>query len=285
MRNRCNEKMPKAPIPYFGGKCNYVDDILPLVPVHKCYLEPFAGAASILLAKDRAEIEIYNDLDHNISTFYKVLRDDFDELRRLVELTPYSREEMHICWASLKNPNLSDMARARAFFAVSRMAFSGKFTSKPGLSSSKMKDNASSWLYGIDCLYEVHQRIRGVTIENLDAIKVIKKYDGKETFIYLDPPYLPETRPKSTKAYLQEMGRTKHAEMLGTIVDCKSMILLSGYHNELYDEVLYGWHFKDWTVTSTASHTARGEERKRLETLWWNDALDNKRVGKQLSFV
>ncbi len=73
--------------------------LLPLIPPHRYYLEPFGGSAALLIAKTPAPFEVYNDIDKKLYTFYKVLRDKekFQELQRLLELTPYHREAQREC--------------------------------------------------------------------------------------------------------------------------------------------------------------------------------------------
>lgn len=42
----------KTPVTYYGGKQTMVSKILPLIPEHKLYAEPFAGGAAIFWAKE-----------------------------------------------------------------------------------------------------------------------------------------------------------------------------------------------------------------------------------------
>lgn len=132
----------------------------------------------------------------------------------------------------------------------------------------------------VDKLPEVHKRLRRVVFECRPAIEVIKKEDGINTFQYLDPPYLHETR-KETKRYNFEMTDTEHFELLTMIKNLKSMFLVSGYHNEMYDNMLAGWHHYDFAAVVHATDLSKDFDKKRIETIWWNDALNVNRIGEQ----
>ena len=85
----------RAPFAWYGGKASHASWLLAYFPEHRVFVEPFGGAANVLLSKRRSEVEIYNDLDARLSNFFRVLRerDSFDELVRLSTLTPYSRAD------------------------------------------------------------------------------------------------------------------------------------------------------------------------------------------------
>lgn len=89
----------KSPINWYGGKYYMKDTIISLFPEHTTYIEGFGGAAHILLQKDRSKIDVYNDINDGLYTFFKLLRNDNtrDKLVSLIQLTPYSRKEFYEC--------------------------------------------------------------------------------------------------------------------------------------------------------------------------------------------
>ena len=118
----------RSPIKWFGGKGGFVQNILPLVPKHKIYVEVFGGGASLLFAKTPAPVEVYNDVDSGLVGFFRVLRDKEKaaELWRVACLSPYSREEYGFCretWEECKD----EVERARRWFVVVRQSFGGLF--------------------------------------------------------------------------------------------------------------------------------------------------------------
>ena len=64
-----------ALVRYHGGKVRLAAKIISLFPQHDGYVEPFGGGAAVLLAKPRSRLEVYNDIDGDIVTLFRVLRD------------------------------------------------------------------------------------------------------------------------------------------------------------------------------------------------------------------
>jgi DNA adenine methylase len=88
-----DRQVVKPPFAYYGGKTTLAPIIANLLPQHEHYVEPFAGSLAVLLAKTPSRAETVNDLDGDLVTFWRVLRDRPDELERACALTPHSREE------------------------------------------------------------------------------------------------------------------------------------------------------------------------------------------------
>jgi DNA adenine methylase len=107
-------KVTRPALRYFGGKFRLSKWILSQFPEHETYVEPFGGAMGVLLNKQPAHFEIYNDLDGEVVNFFRVLRDQPDELIRLIELTPYAREEQLLSFDDLAG--VSEVERARRLY-------------------------------------------------------------------------------------------------------------------------------------------------------------------------
>lgn len=287
----------KPPIPWYGGKTNIIEKFDPFIPEHHCYVEPYGGAGAMLFHKVPSRVEIYNDLHKDVVNLYVALRDYYSDcpqgnpigFKEALELTPYSRLELEKCWDFIQYDMGTGMPdhliqRARCFFVIARQAFSSRVENKPGWSSSKVNNKATGWMNAIDRLEEVHKRLQNVQIECLPALDVIKKYDGEDTFMYIDPPYMEDTR-KELNTYIHEMTERDHLDLLYELKKSKSLILLSGYHNEFYDEVLNAWRHKDFTHTASAINTEQSPDadKKRIEVVWWNEALQANRIGTQLT--
>jgi len=273
----------RSPIRWFGGKGNMAGKLLPLVPQHLIYVEVFGGGASLLFAKEPAKVEVYNDLDSGLVNFFRVLRDpeQFARLYHYASFTPYSREEFYYCrdtWKSEKDP----VMRAYKWFVVARMSFSGAFgrswSFARSLSNRGMADTCSKWLSTLSMLPLLHERVMRVQIEHSPFQKVIPTYDTPDTFFYLDPPYMPETR--SGGKYSHEMTKEDHRQLLSIILNCQGKIMISGYPNELYDTVLSEWRRKEWKTVSHATAKMRGTgilgegaalgKQSRVEVIWMN---------------
>jgi DNA adenine methylase len=85
------EKM-KTPISYYGGKQSMLKHILPIIPEHRIYVEPFFGGGAVFFGKEPSKVEVINDYNSNVVVFYQQLKTNFAELKKLIDATPYSRD-------------------------------------------------------------------------------------------------------------------------------------------------------------------------------------------------
>ena len=104
---------------WYGGKFSHLDWLLPLLPQCHHYCEAFAGSGAVLINRDPAPVETYNDIDGTVVNFFRVLRDRHEELIRAIALTPFSREEYHGAIYGSTN-GISDVERARRFYIKAR---------------------------------------------------------------------------------------------------------------------------------------------------------------------
>lgn len=255
---------------YHGGKWRLAPWIIEHLPDdHECYVEPFGGAASVLLTKRPSPIEVYNDLDSEVVNFFRVLRERTEDLQRAVLLTPYAREEQQ---GAYEIDGADELERARKFFVIawqSRGASRGNWRTGwrfMRVRTLRGQTPTDDWR-GVDRLLELAARLRDVAIEHDDALKVIKRFDGPNTLFYCDPPYVRETRSVrwSEKAYRHEMTDEDHRALAERLRSVRAMVVLSGYHSALYDE-LYG----DWPTVqrSVATDGSTGRIGSATEVLW-----------------
>ena len=91
---------------YHGGKWRLAPWILQHLPEHRVYIEPFAGAASVLLRKAPASLEVLSDLNGRLVNVFEVLRDPA-RAAALIEglrLTPYAEREYRVCRQPAEDP-------------------------------------------------------------------------------------------------------------------------------------------------------------------------------------
>lgn len=248
--------------PYYGGKNLQIGWLLPLLPYTMRYVEPFGGSAAVLLNRERSPVEVYNDIDKMVVNFFRVLRDQHEELRDLLCLTPYSKTAFH----NSHEPTEDPLELARRFFTHARQSFMGrKRTWATGLMlRGGWSLMANRWLGGIEKLEAVVSRFTGVLIECRPATYVIEAYDDPESFQYLDPPYMHEARA-TKEGYDYEMNNEDHKELLDLVLSCESKFAISGYDTPLYNSMLKGWHrFED------KEKQLAGPRGMRQEILWTN---------------
>lgn len=265
---------------WYGGKKYLVARLIPLIPEHRVYVEVFGGGAALLLNKSPSPVEVYNDIDQSLVNFFRVLKhpEKFERLLRFLALTPHSRYEHEYACLHYSNPELDDVERAALFYIAVYQSMNGI----PGSSWSRttwesrrgMALKTSAWLGAVDRLPEIAERLLHVQIENRSFEDILAAYDTPDTFFYLDPPYLPDTR-RQTNVYPHEMTIDQHIRMLELVQSVRGKVMLSGYPNPLYDRYLSGWCTMDFqvacrsTVGATAAHGSHRKSR-RTERLWMN---------------
>lgn len=266
----------KPVIAWYGGKWVLSKQILEIINLfpHLTYVEAFGGGGTVLLVKAPSKIEVYNDINSDIVNFYRVLRDKqkFEELKRFVSLTPYSREEFHNF--KFRAPGDDDVTWAAKWFVVARQSFSGHWGHSWAFSTTEsnrgMSHRVSAYLSAIDRLEDVHKRLSMVQIENSDFRKIIKNYDRETTLFYLDPPYIHEKRGKDH--YQNEMTDEDHEELVELLLKIKGKAILSGYDNEIYRRLEEaGWQKKTFGYMMPASRSVKGSRRTVIEVIWFSD--------------
>jgi len=292
----CVDKRLRAPFRWYGGKHYMVNKLLPLIPKHHTYVEVFGGAANLLLAKEPSAVEVYNDIDSGLVNFFRVIRDK-DKFKRFYEqvmLIPYSREEFYYCRDTWRDEE-DDILRAVKWFVAARQSFSGLLGVSWGYdvigSSKGMAQSVSGWFSSIELLPEVSERFLRVQIEHNDFRKILKAYDTEETFFYLDPPYVLETR--KCKAYEHEMSLKDHEDLVDLLLHIKGKAMLSGYDHELYKPLEEaGWtklvfEARCWVAGRTRAtkyiyNDSNKHKLKRKECVWLNYNVEAQSRQRQL---
>ena len=213
---------------YHGAKWKLAPWIISHFPQHHCYVEPFGGSAAVLLNKIPSAREVYNDLNFEVFTLFNVMRDKNmrTELLRLLAMTPYSRIEfdyakdvpaMHVNRSNNSGYRCGDESAvmiAHALLVRAQMGFgsAGATRGNTGFRLDTARGGTSLQALWNDVpgnVLQVCERLKGVIIENSDASKVIQQHDRPDTLIYLDLPYLHETR-QTNNAYTHEMSEREH---------------------------------------------------------------------------
>ena len=254
---------------YHGGKWMLAPWIISQFPPHRVYIEPYGGAASVLLQKPRSYAEIYNDLDGEIVNVFRVVRDRGPELAQALELTPFARDEYRQSF----EPTEDSFEQARRTILRSMAGFGSNALCREIKSGFRNNANRSGptpahdWRNYPAKLVFLIERLRGVVIENKDAIELMRQHDGEQTLFYCDPPYVHETRSGKMHGwhgYTHEMSDEQHRAMAAVLRDLKATVIVSGYACDMYDKEL----FADWYRVEREA-LADGA-RQRTEVLWSN---------------
>lgn len=263
-------------IRYHGGKWRLAPWVISHFPPHRVYVEPFGGAASVLLRKRRVSGEVYNDLWDRVVDVFRVLRDHdmAAELARRLVLTPFARAEFA---AAVPDAFETDDIIERARLTIVR-AYLGHGSNSPdetqstGFRSNSMRSNTTPAVEWANYPWQIGafvERLRGVVIESRAAVDVMRGFDGPDTLHYVDPPYVHETRSRGNKydvkQYRHELTNADH-EALGVVLNSlDGMVVVSGYPSPLYDNMLAGWKRVETRALADGA-------LERTEALWLNRA-------------
>jgi DNA adenine methylase len=210
-------KRTKPILSWSGGKSRLLKHLLPLIPPHICYCEPFAGGLAVLLAKDRSHVEVVNDLNGDLVHLYRNVQYHLPALLQEIEWILNSRRNLHDFMAQ---PGLTEIQRAARWLVRNRISFGGKMTS---FGVSRKGGGGSVSRKGVEeALRAFNSRMDRVAVENLSYERCMKLYDAKETFFFIDPPYL-NSDPGTYEGWNEEQV----TQLREVIMDLKGQWLLT----------------------------------------------------------
>jgi len=263
MHNQVTTDVTRSVLRYFGGKWAIAPWIIQHMPPHRVYVEPFGGGGSVLLRKPRSRCEVYNDLDEEIVSIFRTVQDPV-QCRRLIKVlkrTPYSRAEYRRAFMPSKDPVIrAQRAIIRSFMGIHHSALF--MPSKASAFASTASSGYRSWVSYPRHLAEACRRLRGVIIEQRDAMQVIDIQDSPDTLFFIDPPYLPTTRNMSAR-YRHDMDEPAHIRLLDRLQTIQGVAMVAGYPSALYDRML-----STWTRIEKDHYARVMGVRKAVEVLW-----------------
>jgi DNA adenine methylase len=252
----------RTAITYYGGKLSLIHRISPLIPKHSSYIEPFFGGGSLFFSLPKNKSEIINDTNDAVITFFKVLQNNFDELKKKVDATLYSRATYKVAKTMYQAPHLfDDVQRAWSFWVLTALGFSGTIGS-----FSYDKDSSKARTFRNKKLRfskELSTRLETTQIENTDALKVINSRMTNDSFAFIDPPYLSGADQGHYKGYTEQ----EYINLLDTLENIKGKFLLTTYDSVLLDTYVKknNWYQIKIEKPLTAYKSDGGKRKKKLE--------------------
>ena len=209
-----------APLmPWMGGKRRLAPHIVPMFPEHTCYVEAFAGAAAIFFIKPPSKVEVLNDANGELVNLYRVVKCHLEEFVRSFRWALASREIFK--WTQATPPeSLTDIQRAARFFYLQKMCFGAKPTGQT-FGTATLAPARLNLLRIEEDLSAVHLRLHQVTIERLDWVDCIVRYDRPHTLFYLDPPYF------GTQGYGVDFDLAEYDKMAALMRSIKGKAVVS----------------------------------------------------------
>ena len=182
---------PVAPVaPWLGGKRNLAKRIVARIDAidHATYAEPFVGMGGIFLRRTRCPgAEVINDFGRDVANLFRILQRHYTPFMEMLRYQITSRREFErLALEDVRT--LTDLERAARFLYLQRTAFGGKVAGRTfGVDvTGGGRFNVTSLAPALE---DLHERLAGVIIENLDWAEFIPRYDRPGTLFYLDPPY------------------------------------------------------------------------------------------------
>jgi DNA adenine methylase len=261
----------KPPFNYFGGKTRLAPAIAALLPDHLHYVEPFAGSMAVLLAKAPSRMETVNDIDGELMTFWRMLRERPGDLLHACALTPHSRTEHLDAYKPTDDP----LETARRIWVrltqgrTSRLTPTGwRFNIDPARMGLSVPEYLEAYR---NRMADAAERLAAVSLECRPALDVITAYgQHPDVLLYVDPPYLGSTRQGTN--YRHEMAtEDQHRELAEALHAVKASVVLSGYASPLYLEIFDGWRRHEIDTFTGQG----GNNSARTEVLWSNRPLGN----------
>lgn len=253
---------------YLGGKYSVLPWLLPKLPACNHFVDVFGGSAVVLLNRDPDPIETYNDINHQVVNFFKVLRSQPEELVRLLELTPHSKYEYDHGWITETD---SEIEKARKFFIRTQQSIhaAGAHEKVKGWAASLSQSRVSisekthKWITAVNGLYEVAERLKHVQIECRDFRFIMKAYDHPDNLLYVDSPY--DMTFRSNSKYLFDFIRQDFFDMHYWCKKAKGKVAVSGYHTPFMKELFADFNFHEGPKRKNSL-----SKKEAYECLWTN---------------
>jgi DNA adenine methylase len=257
----------KTPITYYGGKQNMTGIILPLIPEHKVYCEPFFGGGAVFFAKEPAPVEIINDTNREVINFYRTVKNDFTSPEKEIRISLHSRDLHRQAKVVYQNPDMfSEIKQAWAFRVLANQSFISpladgwsydKTEGKKARSITKKRDNFTG---------EYAIRLQNTQIECADALQIIRSRDSENTFFYLDPPYV-----GTDMGHYDGYSQDDFDSLLQLLENVQGKFLLSSFHNKSLSEYAQRNKWNTLEIKMACSMTNRSKKpRDKVEVLTAN---------------
>lgn len=270
----------KTPLTYYGGKQSLAQVILPFIPKHQTYVEPFVGGGAIFWAKPPSKVEVINDYNRELINFYEVCKNDFVELEKLIRISLHSRSLHNDAQVIYNHPHLfSRLQRAWAVWILCNQSFSSKINGSWGYdtkfprSSGRISNRRN--LFTED--YAI--RLQNVQIENTDALRIINSRDYEQAFHYCDPPYF-----NTDCGHYNGYALDDYLALLKCLSGIRGKFLLSSYPSIELTEFAkeYKWHSISLHRKVRVDTKRGGSKKKKIEVITANYELKNQFDYEQL---
>lgn len=253
----------RPPVAYYGGKQSLLNYILPLVPPHQKYVEPFLGGGAVFWAKEPAPVEVINDLDGFVANFYRVMKSDFKALKTMIDATPFGREA-HDEAATIRQRQkyFTNTQKAWAFFILANTSIYGNLANQQMTPTSDSRPSKTFYnkVGRVDNAYA--ERFNNVFIEQRDACYVIEKNDGPDVFMFCDPPYF-----NSDMGHYDGYTQSDYEALLNTLGKLKGKFIMTSYPSDILEGYVRQFNWRQMSFEMPLNAGAKGRRKTEVFTL------------------
>ena len=247
------------PAGYIGGKKQLAQRLAALIEQipHQQYAEVFVGMGGVFFRRRLApKSEVINDRSGDVTTLFRILQRHYPQFMETLKFQVTSRREFERLAAS-DPTTLTDLERSARFLYLQRLAYGGKVSGR-----SFGVDTSGGARFNLNrlgpVLEEVHERLAGVVIENLDWRAFIDRYDRPHTLFYLDPPYYGSEDDYGPGVF----ARSDFAEMAERFKSIEGRFVLSLNDRQEVREIFQAFPMCDVPVAYTIGSGAQKDVRE-----------------------
>lgn len=226
---------------WLGGKSKLAGQIVSTFPDHKRYIEPFFGGGHVYFRKKPSEESFINDINSELMNLYQVVRDEPQELMRMIHYTPLTEtmfnqlHEMYWSNRALWNTQ-SAVRRALGYYFLIKCSFNSM-----GRSFAVNAGGQSNWMGDgiLETIEAVSNKLKiNTVITTRDYRELLADFGNENTLVYLDPPYAVTIR-EATTYYEYTMNERQHEELRDILILARFKWVLS-YDIHPFVDKLYG---------------------------------------------
>lgn len=264
----------KSPLRWIGGKSKLYSKIISIMPLHKCYVEPFAGGLWVLLNKPKSTIEVVNDINEELINFYKVIQNDYIKLKDMFKFQVASRKifENYFNMSCVDIQTMNEVERAVRFLYLNRCSYGGRMKNF-GYSNSRRSNLCCLTDDFNNIIDELHSRLKDIYIESGDYKAIIKGYDERpnakeeqNVLFYFDPPYY--------NTYDYEGYKIDYNEFANQLYSIKGKWILTVNDDEYIRNLFKQYNILQISVSETIARTGN-DVKTRGELIITNYELED----------
>ena len=271
-------KLTRPGIKLIGAKSRSRAFLYQLAPEkYDCYIEPFVGSGTVLIGLPETKMEIVGDINSGVINYYRQIQRHPEALwEQIQEEVEYIQADGGTAWKWIRDhePPENTVGHAAWFYVLSKFSMNGivRFNKSGKCNSSWCKTTKGRGIFTPDWYSAVCQRIRNVQFFHKDYKELLKyaeapgRPEPKDTWVFLDPPYLQKSKKTPDGCVTTYNGirfkEEDHEELAYILSKSQCMWMLTINDSEAVRSLYKGQLLIPHRVLYSCSQTAQGRSRK-----------------------